>query len=150
MKQILILMLVALASTAVNAQTKSKALVLGTYHMENPGLDKFNMKADDIGTPKRQEEVETFVNLLTSFKPTKICLEYPYAKREKLNDNYAAADLVADWYKRNLRIHRNILNIEHKPEDRFFILFGSGHSKILQNLIEDSAGFELVQLKDLK
>ncbi len=262
MKQILVLMLVALAPTVVNAQTKSKALVLGTYHMENPGLDKFNMKADDIGTPKRQEEVETFVNLLASFKPTKICLEYPYAKREKLNENYAAylngkyelkkneidqigfrlakklglkevfavdkeapfefdtvvavaqkyqfvsfleflgklpswmeeenqklysktitqyfqylnspdnvrkghefylstaavgkddnyagADLVADWYKRNLRIHRNILNIDHKPEDRFFILFGSGHSKILQNLIEDSAGFELVQLKDLK
>lgn len=257
------ILLAALAlSLAVNAQTKSKALVLGTYHMENPGLDKFNMKADDIGTPKRQQEVEAFVSLLASFKPTKICLEYPYAKRQKLNenysaylngkyelqkneidqigfrlakklglkevfavdkdapfeidsviataqkyqftsfleflgklpswmeeenqrlysntvtqyyqylnsaenvrkghefylstaavgkeDNYAGADLVADWYERNLRIYRNIVNIERKSEDRFFILFGSGHSKILQDLIEDSAGFELTQLKDLK
>jgi len=66
------------------------------------------------------------------------------------DDNYAGADLVADWYERNLRIYRNIVNIDRKPEDRFFILFGSGHSKILQDLIEDSAGFELVQLKDLK
>jgi hypothetical protein len=262
MKYTFAFLIAFLASASLVAQTKSKALVLGTYHMENPGLDKFNMKADDIGTSKRQAEVEEFINLLASFKPTKICLEYPYAKRQKLNENYSAylsgkyelkkneidqigfrlakklglkevfavdkeapfemdsviadaqkyqfnsfleflgklpgwleeenqklykntitqyyqylntpenvrmghefylsmvavgkddnysgADLVADWYKRNLRIHRNVMNIEHKPEDRFLILFGSGHSKILQDLIEDSSGFELVQLKDLK
>src|SRR5579859_4326700 len=90
MKQPLIFLLTVLNLATAMAQTKSKALVLGTYHMENPGLDKFNMKADDIATPKRQQEVEAFVNLLASFKPTKICLEHPYAKRQKLNEDYVA------------------------------------------------------------
>jgi hypothetical protein len=261
MKKTLTLFLVALSILSYG-QGKSKALVLGTYHMANPGLDKFNMKADDVAAPKRQQEVEAFVNQLASFKPTKVCLEYPYARRQQLNDNYVAycngkyelhtneteqigfrlahklglkeiyavdknapfefdsvvvaaqryhfdsflsflgklpqwleeenqklytstigeyyhylntpanvrmghefylsaaavgkdenyagADLVADWYKRNLRIYRNIVNIPHTADDRFFILFGSGHSKILQDLIEDSSGFELVKLSELK
>jgi hypothetical protein len=65
--------------SAFTQSTKTKVLVLGTYHMNNPGLDKFNMKVDDVTSAKRQKEIAEFVNALAAFKPTKICLEYPHA-----------------------------------------------------------------------
>jgi len=66
------------------------------------------------------------------------------------DDNYAGADLVADWYKRNLRIYRNLQAIALKPEDRVLILYGAGHAKILQDLVDDSSNLQLVKLSDLK
>lgn len=255
--------LLFIISLSANSQTaKTKVLVLGTYHMGNPGLDAFNMKADDVTSPKRQKEIEEFANLLATFKPTVICTEVKFERQSKLDENYQAyvsgkaelrkneldqvafrlgkklghtklfaidadapfemdtvvktaqkyqftkflellqkmpafmqdenkklyestitqffqymnsddynhmshgfyldmaaigkeanysgADLVADWYKRNLRIYRNLLSLNLKPEDRVLILFGAGHAKILQDLVDDSSGFELVKLKDLK
>jgi hypothetical protein len=259
MKKLLFLLLAAV-STAGFAQTK--VLVLGTYHMGNPGLDEFNMSADDVLAPKRQKELEDFANLLATFKPTKICLEYPIESQAKLDEAYQAylngkgearrnetdqvglrlakklnlkevyaidtkapfdmdsvmamaqkgsfdnfnkvfasmpafmqeenkklrestitqffqhinsrsyidkshelyltiaevgkdnrypgADLVADWYKRNLRIYNNLTRLSIKPEDRVLILYGAGHTKILQDLIGDSSKFEIVELSELK
>ena len=37
---------------------KRVALLLGTYHMGNPGLDVHNVQADDVLSPKRQEEIQ--------------------------------------------------------------------------------------------
>jgi Family of unknown function (DUF5694) len=257
---VLLLVLANLVTSTVFAQTK--VLVLGSYHMGNPGLDAFNMTADDVLAAKRQGEIEEFTMLLSKFKPTKICLEYPIEKQAKLdsiyqayvigkfelrrnesdqiglrlakklklekvyaidtkapfdmdtvvkvaqkfqfndfmqklgtipsfmeaenkklrestitqfyqhlnspsyinqahelylalarvgvNDNYAGADLVADWYKRNLRIYNNLTRLSIRPEDRVLILYGAGHTKILQDLIDDSAEFEIVALGELK
>jgi hypothetical protein len=66
------------------------------------------------------------------------------------DDNYAGADLVSDWYKRNLRIYRNLMALNLKPEDRVLIIYGAGHSKILQDLVEDSSTLQLVKLSELK
>ena len=262
MKNIIIVVFTIIFLNANSQTTKTKVLVLGTYHMGNPGLDAFNMKADDVTSPKRQKEIEEFTNLLSTFKPTVICTEVKYDRQSKLDENYQAyvsgkaelrkneldqiafrlgkklghlklyaidadapfemdtvvktaqkyqftkflellqkmpsfmqdenkklyestvtqffqymnsddynrqshgfyldmaaigentnysgADLVADWYKRNLRIYRNLVALNLKPEDRVLILFGAGHAKILQDLVDDSSGLELVKLKDLK
>jgi hypothetical protein len=56
-------------------QTKAKIMVLGSYHMANPGADVFNMQADDVLTTHRQKEMEELVSVLLKFKPTKIVLE---------------------------------------------------------------------------
>jgi hypothetical protein len=50
-------------------------LVLGTYHMGNPGRDIFNMKADDVLAPQRQAEMRELLDVLTRFRPTKIAFE---------------------------------------------------------------------------
>ena len=65
------------------------------------------------------------------------------------DDNYVGADLVADWYKRNLRIYRNLIGLNFKGEDRILILYGAGHTKILQDLADDSSTMQLVKLSDL-
>lgn len=262
MKRFLSFAIVVFSLSTLQAQQKTKVLVLGTYHMGNPGLDAFNMQADDVMMPKRQREIEDFVSLLASYKPTKICLEFGLERQQKLDDlysayvsgkaelrrnetdqvglrlakklghpnvyaidvsapfdmdtvvkvaqkyqftpflemlekmpsfmekenkklhestitqffqhinsdeynrmshefyldmavvgndnNYAGADLVADWYKRNLRIYRNLMALHLKPKDRVLIIYGAGHSKILQDLVDDSSALQLVRLSDLK
>ena len=56
-------------------QTKPVVMILGTYHMGNPGLDLNNVKADDVRAEKRQKEIVDFLAILKKFKPTKIALE---------------------------------------------------------------------------
>ena len=53
----------------------AEVLVLGNYHMGNPGRDIFNMKADDVLAPKRQAEIRELLDVLARFRPTKIALE---------------------------------------------------------------------------
>src|SRR5260221_8051074 len=89
MKRIFVYVLL-LTPFTIQAQQKTKVLVLGSYHMGNPGLDAFNMQADDVTVPKRQKEIEEFVALLATFRPTKICLEAGIDRQLKLNENYQA------------------------------------------------------------
>src|ERR1035438_8610935 len=55
---ITILLCSAVGSWAQNACAgKPQVMVLGTYHMANPGRDIYNMQADDVRSPKRQQEL---------------------------------------------------------------------------------------------
>jgi hypothetical protein len=54
---------------------RAEVLVLGTYHMANPGRDIFNMAVDDVLAPKRQAEIAQLLAVLKRFKPTKIAIE---------------------------------------------------------------------------
>src|SRR5688572_3906223 len=64
-------------SPAVKPATPPRAevLVLGVYHMANPGRDIFNMQADDVLATKRQAEIAQLLAALESFRPTKIAVE---------------------------------------------------------------------------
>jgi hypothetical protein len=71
--------LAAVLSVTAIAQTappqRAEILILGTYHMANPGRDIFNMSADDVLTSKRQAEIGELLEALKRFKPTKIAVE---------------------------------------------------------------------------
>jgi hypothetical protein len=58
-----------------SALTRAEVLVLGVYHMANPGRDIFNMEADDVLAPKRQAEIAQVIATLKKFNPTKIAVE---------------------------------------------------------------------------
>ncbi len=53
-----------------------EVMVVGMYHMANPGHDLHDPKADDVLQPKRQAELETLVNGFNRFRPTKIGVEW--------------------------------------------------------------------------
>jgi hypothetical protein len=218
---------------------RAEVLVLGVYHMANPGKDIFNMKADDVLAPRRQAEIAQLIEVLRRFHPTKIAVEgdvwddgipkryadhvagkheltrneieqigfrlakelghktvYPvdadgefpwprvidYAKASgrskeldaitgeigamvKAQDEYltshtvletllymnadskvaedvgyyyreahlgepgdwAGADLVADWFRRNMRIFGNVTRLVDSPNERVLAIFGAGH-----------------------
>ena len=88
MRTIFCLLVVTLGLSAVAQPAKrAEVLVLGVYHMANPGHDIFNMPADDVLAPKRQQEIAELATVIEKFKPTKIALENDSQK--KLDDRYA-------------------------------------------------------------
>ena len=86
------LILGAAISVAAWAQSDSRSeiLVLGTYHMANPGHDIHNMQADDVLAPKRQQEIAQLIEVLKKFHPTKIAIESVGNYRVKQYSDYVA------------------------------------------------------------
>jgi len=52
-----------------------EVMILGSYHMGNPGQDLHNAKIDDVRTPAKQAELAEVATRLAKFKPTKIAVE---------------------------------------------------------------------------
>ena len=67
--------LAAPLAMAAQTTTKPEILVLGTYHMANPGHDIHNSQVDDVFSPARQKEISELTALLRRFRPTKIAIE---------------------------------------------------------------------------
>lgn len=54
----------------------TEVMIVGTYHLSNPGHDLHNVHADDVLTPKRQAEIAHIVDALARFKPNKVAAEW--------------------------------------------------------------------------
>lgn len=246
------------APPAFSQQSRAEVLVLGTYHMANPGRDIVNMQVDDVLAAKRQAEIAEVSAVLKQFRPTKIAIEaasdndallkrytdyvagtyqlgrneieqigfrlakelghktvyrvdvdgefpFPrvvdYAKahdrvreldgmmseigdRVKATNAYleshtvletllrvnsdenvawdvghyyrlahlgeasdwAGADLVSDWFRRNMRIYNNIIDLVDSPNERVLVIYGYGHTGWLQH---DFASDPTVRLRKL-
>ncbi|MEO8066250.1 MAG: DUF5694 domain-containing protein [Flavobacteriales bacterium] len=67
----------------------------------------------------------------------------------KLGKYRGADGLAMHWYARNLRIFRNIQELDLKPEDRLVVIYGAGHMGILKHLFECSVEFDLVKFGEL-
>ena len=66
---------------------RTPVLLIGTYHMSNPGLDRFNLESDDVTVPRRQAEVQRVADSLSTFRPTAVAVEA--AADSTVNDDYA-------------------------------------------------------------
>jgi hypothetical protein len=66
----------------------AQVLVIGSYHMSNPGLDAVNLTADDVLAPKRQREIEELARRIAAFRPTKVAVEIPYGRDSMSNALY--------------------------------------------------------------
>ena len=75
---------------------RPEILVLGTYHMANPGRDQHNIRADDVLAPQRQSEIAQLVEVLKGFRPTKIAIEAPVGST-RVTGHYA--DYLAGSYQ---------------------------------------------------
>ena len=62
-----------------------QVMVVGLFHLSNPGHDLHNMKVDDVLAPKRQAELAAITDALARFKPDKVAVEWP---RETVDDRY--------------------------------------------------------------
>ena len=68
----------------------------------------------------------------------------------KLDNNRGADFLSVWWYNRNLRIFRNIQQIDQTTEDRILVIIGSGHASVLRHMIEYSPEYEFVEFSNLE
>ncbi len=120
MKNYVILSIVFLILSCVNAQEKSKtnlnensnikeALLVGTFHYNNPGADVAKTKTFDILNEDSQLELKKISKKITSYNPTKIFVEWPYDEQKKLDSlyhiytkgNYFDNDSLSDFYLKN-------------------------------------------------
>ena len=53
----------------------TEVMVLGMYHLSNPGRDAVNMTVDDVLAPRRQRELQQLAEALAVWKPTMIVVE---------------------------------------------------------------------------
>ncbi len=242
------------------ARASAEVLVLGVYHMANPGHDILNMQADDVLAPKRQAEIAQVIVILKRFHPTKVAVEadvwnqkisqdyadylagkheltrneieqvgfrlakelghktvYPvdadgefpyqrlvnYAKANgrskelgaimggfgakiqtqgeylashtvletllymntddkaaeeiglyyrlaRLGEpgDWAGADLLADWFRRNMRIYTNVAQLAGSPNERVLVIFGAGHLGWLQHDFASNPDLRLRKLAE--
>jgi hypothetical protein len=78
-----------ISSKEISCTDKSaKIMILGTYHMDNPGLDANNTDADDVLLPKRQSEITELIENLARFAPTKIAIEAPFSAKASWDNSY--------------------------------------------------------------
>ncbi|NJD31637.1 MAG: hypothetical protein FIB04_07100 [Gammaproteobacteria bacterium] len=52
-----------------------QVMVLGTWHLGNPGQDLHNVAADDVLKARRQDELARAIGALAAFRPTVVAVE---------------------------------------------------------------------------
>jgi len=68
-------LVVLTAARGQETTLRAEVMILGSYHMHNPGADVFNMKVDDVLQPTRQVEIRKVVDQIKAFQPSMIALE---------------------------------------------------------------------------
>jgi hypothetical protein len=84
-----------LLTSAAGAQHEPPAqvMVVGTYHMANPGQDLHNMEADDVLQPERQAQIHVVVDALANFEPSLVAVEWPADVTDERYRRYLADEL---------------------------------------------------------
>lgn len=82
---------VAAAAGEPGSAPAAEFLFLGSYHMDNPGLDVHNTKADDVLAPGRQREIEEVARLVGRYRPPKVFVELPGSAQARMDGEFAAS-----------------------------------------------------------
>jgi hypothetical protein len=57
--------------------------------------------------------------------------------------NHVGSYLVSEWWRRNMIIYENILKSLTGKEKRILVIFGQGHTALLQEMIRYNADFKI-------
>ncbi len=146
---------------SVDAETLSDDLFKLNPEFMNKMTKNYDFKSEDQFSSMVQKSFDvnskmpSKVNLLEYFKYTNSIEGHrnnygAYLVGDfKLENNRGADFLSIWWYNRNLRIFRNIQQIDHTKEDRILVIMGNGHASVLRHMIEYSPEFEFVEFSNL-
>jgi uncharacterized protein DUF5694 len=81
------------ACAAAQAAEPVKVMIVGVFHMSNPGQDLHNMKVEDVLLPKPQAQIAAVVKGVGRFKPTLVATEWPKDLVEERWAKYSAGTL---------------------------------------------------------
>lgn len=118
---------------AQDSKKKHQILILGSYHMNNPGLDVHNLEADDVLAEKRQKEIQQVVDMLAKFRPTKIALE----RRWQTKSDTLAQERYANYLKDSHELSRG-----EDQQIGFRLAKQLGHKRIYNIDAPGEFGFE--------
>tara|TARA_R110000868_G_scaffold38956_3_gene136102 strand:+ start:638 stop:1459 length:822 start_codon:yes stop_codon:yes gene_type:complete len=123
----------SLIKLANNSKTDSLFVenVMNSYKIVNnlPLLQQFK----EINTKSYKMETFNFYNFLASMHT---------------QNNYEGADIIAEFYKRNLRIYSNLEDIPLSKEDRVLIILGATHTAYLDVFLENNPKYKLENALD--
>lgn len=71
-----------------------EVMIVGDFHMSNPGRDQHNVTVDDVLAPKRQGEITAAVDALNRFHPTAVAAEWPADIASERYAKYLAGTLA--------------------------------------------------------
>ncbi|KGQ19256.1 hypothetical protein LF41_2902 [Lysobacter dokdonensis DS-58] len=96
--RLVVLLGALLAFGTATAQTTSKpastkVMIVGTFHLDNPGRDVFNVQVDDVLSKKRQAEIAEVAKSLAAFEPTAVMVEWPEAQTDEQYARYREGTL---------------------------------------------------------
>jgi hypothetical protein len=91
----LIALIAALDATAQSAPkpAPTQVMIVGTFHLDNPGRDVFNVQVDDVLAKGRQAELADIATALARFKPTEVMVEWPAATADESYARFRADKL---------------------------------------------------------
>ena len=62
--------------------------------------------------------------------------------------DWAGADLVSDWFRRNMRIYSNVTRLADSPNERVLVIFGAGHLGWLRHDVSSDPTLRLRKLAE--
>lgn len=71
----------------------AQVMIVGLFHLSNPGQDLYNVQADDVLTDRRQAELARIASGLARFAPTTVMVEWPAAVTDQRYAQYRAGSL---------------------------------------------------------
>lgn len=72
----------------------------------------------------------------------------PQARPQPSKHWRAGADLVSDWFRRNMRIYTNIVRLIDSAEERILVIYGAGHLEWLRYALGSNPGIHLRKLAE--
>jgi hypothetical protein len=87
--------LVALGVARAAPVEPVSVMIVGDFHMSNPGRDLHNMQADDMLASKRQAEIAAVTDALARFRPTIVAAEWSAGVAKQRFAAYQAGTLAA-------------------------------------------------------
>lgn len=58
--------------------------------------------------------------------------------------------MIADWFRRNIRIYSNIMKLVDSPNERVLVIYGSGHLGWLQQDFASNPDIKLRKLAEFQ
>src|SRR5262245_26455174 len=120
------------ATNSTENRSPSQVMIVGVFHMNNPGRDLFNFGIKDVLGERRQKEIQEVVTRLERFRPSKIALEMPAASQtiQRRLDDYQSGKYALTGDERDqlgLRLaklgHSKIYGIDFKEDLDFDSVF---------------------------
>jgi hypothetical protein len=62
--------------------------------------------------------------------------------------DWAGADLVSDWFRRNMHIYTNLTRLVESPSERILVIYGAGHLGWLRHIVASDPTLRLRKLSD--
>jgi hypothetical protein len=74
-----------------------------------------------------------------------------YFRQAQLGEpwDWAGADLLSDWFRRNMRIYTNVTQLVESPNERILVIYGAGHLGWLQFAFGSNPNIRLRKLGEL-